>query len=137
MGMGASFGKEDFHAPVAEINMTPFVDVMLVLLVIFLVTAPMLTHAVKLELPSETTTELRDRKAITLSIDAAGTYYWNDAPIPEDALDQRLKDAALQDKKQPFHLRADTATSYGKVSHLLAAAQRAGLTNIGFLTQPE
>jgi biopolymer transport protein ExbD len=135
MAMG-TFDREDLHAPMADINTTPLVDVMLVLLVIFLVTAPMLTHAVKLELPHETTMAVKDQKAATISIDAAGQYYWNDTPVSEDALQQRMQEAAAADAGQPVHIRADGATAYSKVSHALALAARLGLTNISFLTQP-
>ncbi len=133
----AAFDREDFQAPMAEINVTPFVDVMLVLLVIFLVTAPILTHAVKLELPNETTTEVRDQKPITLSVNAGGQYFWDNAPIMAEALDYRMREAASRDPKQFIHLRADAGTAYGKISHILAAAQRAGLRNIGFITEPK
>lgn len=136
MALGA-FEKEGFQAPMAEINVTPFVDVMLVLLVIFLVTAPMLTHAVKLELPNETTTEVRDHKPITLSVDASGQYYWDNAPLTSETLDTKLREAAANNPKQFIHLRADAGAAYGRISHILAAAQRAGLRNIGFITEPK
>ncbi|MDX1974546.1 MAG: biopolymer transporter ExbD [Rickettsiales bacterium] len=132
----SNFDKEDFQAPMAEINTTPLVDVMLVLLIIFLVTAPMLTQAVKLELPNETATQIQDEKPITLSIDANGQYYWNDTPITMETLSQRFQEAAATNPKQPIHLRADKKTPYEKVSHILAAAQRNSLNNIGFITQP-
>jgi biopolymer transport protein ExbD len=136
MAMG-SFNREDLHAPMAEINTTPLVDVMLVLLVIFLVTAPMLTHAVKLELPRETTQQVKDQKASTIAIDAAGKYYWNDVPVTDQVLQQRMQEAAASNASAPVHIRADAAVAYSKVSHALALAARVGLTNIGFLTQPQ
>lgn len=136
MGMGA-FDREDLHAPMAEINTTPLVDVMLVLLVIFLVTAPMLTHAVKLELPHETAAEIKDQKAMELSIDAAGQYYWNETPVSDEALRQQMQSASAANASQPIHIRADGAAAYSKVSHALALAAAAGLTNIGFITQPD
>ena len=132
-----TFDKDDFQAPMAEINTTPLVDVMLVLLVIFLVTAPMLTQAIKLELPNETATQIADEKPVTLSIDASGNYYWNDAPVSVEALNQRLQSAAAANPKPAIHLRADKQATYEKVSHILAAAQAHGLTNIGFITQPK
>jgi biopolymer transport protein ExbD len=135
MALGG-FDKEDFQAPMAEINTTPLVDVMLVLLVIFLVTAPMLTQAVKLELPQETSAPIHDENPITLSIDASGKYFWNDQIITAEALSERLKEAAEIDSKQPIHLRADKQTPYEKVSHILAIAQRNQMTNIGFVTEP-
>lgn len=135
MALGG-FDKEDFQAPMAEINTTPLVDVMLVLLVIFLVTAPMLTQAVTLELPNEISAPIHDENPITLSIDARGTYYWNDQTITAEALAGRLKEAAEIDHQQPIHLRADKLTPYEKVSHILALAQRNQMTNIGFVTEP-
>jgi biopolymer transport protein ExbD len=138
MGMGSgNFDRDDLHAPMAEINTTPLVDVMLVLMVIFLVTAPMLTHAVKLELPRETAAQVQDQKAVTLSIDAGGQYYWNDVPVSDGALQQNMQAAAASDPEQPLHIRADAAAAYGRVSHALASAARLGLTHIGFITQPD
>ena len=131
------FEREDLHAPMAEINVTPFVDVMLVLLVIFLVTAPMLTQSIKLELPNETATEIKDRQVPTLSIDAGGQYYLGETPLSPEGLEQKLRMLAAADTRQPIHIRADSGVAYGKVSHVLALASRLGLTNIGFITEPK
>lgn len=132
-----NFDREDFLAPMAEINTTPFVDVMLVLLVIFLVTAPMLTQAIKLDLPNETATQIQDENPITLSIDSGGQYFWDNNPVSRETLEQRFQEAAANSPKKPIHLRADKQATYEKLSHILAAAQRYGLNNIGFITQPE
>ncbi len=136
MGMG-SFDRDDLQAPLAEINTTPLVDVMLVLLVIFLVTAPMLTQAIKLELPNETAAEIKEQKPVTISIDSTGQYFMDDKALTTDELDIRLKETAAANPKQQIFLRADTETNYGKVSHILGAANRAGLTNVGFITEPK
>lgn len=136
MAMGG-FDKEDFQAPIAEINTTPLVDVMLVLLVIFLVTAPMLTQAIKLELPNETAKEIRDQKTISISIDASGQYFWDNNPISDESLESKLQAIASYNPKQQILLHADKNVSYGKVSHLLATAQKSGLTNLGFVTEPK
>lgn len=136
MALGG-FDKEDFQAPMAEINTTPLVDVMLVLLVIFLVTAPMLTQAVKLELPEESAQAIVDEKPITISIDADGKYYWDQEPVTSESLSYKLENAAKEDAKRPIHLRADKQTAYENVSHVLAAAQKHGLNNIGFVTEPK
>ena len=136
MALGG-FDKDDFQAPMAEINTTPLVDVMLVLLVIFLVTAPMLTQAIKLELPSDSASAIADDKPIALSIDTNGQYYWDKTAITSEDLARRFKDAASVNPKQAIHLRADKKTPYEKVSHILAAAQANGLNNIGFVTQSE
>ncbi len=136
--MAASlFERDDLQAPLAEINVTPFVDVMLVLLVVFLVTAPMLTQSIKLELPHETATEMKDEKAVTLSIDASGQYYWEDAPISVEELKQHFSVTAAKNPKQLIQIRADAGVAYGKVSHVLASASKIGLSNIGFITDPK
>lgn len=134
-----AFGKldnEDFSAPMAEINITPFVDVMLVLLVIFLVTAPMLTQAVSLELPNEQAEEITDRNPITISVKSDGSYYWDKDAINGEELAIRLEAAGAHSPDQPIHLRADTHAAYGTVSRVLVLAQRYGLRNIGFVTEP-
>jgi biopolymer transport protein ExbD len=134
---GNSFDKDDFSAPMAEINTTPLVDVMLVLLVIFLVTAPMLTQAVKLELPNEKAQAVDDKNPVIISVDANGNYFWNSSPVSKDALNQKMLEQSSYSKNQALHLKADKQASYEKVSHILAVAQRNGLNNIGFITQPE
>ena len=131
------FDREELQAPLAEINTTPLVDVMLVLLVIFLVTAPMLNNAVKLNLPSETAAEITEQKPVTISLDANGKYYFNDQQISESELDQRLQQIAKDNIKQPIHIRADVEVHYGKVGHILAALQRQGFSNVGFVTEPK
>ena len=130
------FDREELQAPLAEINTTPLVDVMLVLLVIFLVTAPVLNNAIHLELPQETAQQISNQKAIIVSLDSKGQYYWNDQPVNEALLDQKLKSTALNNPKESIHIRADTNVNYGKVSHILAIAQANGLTNVGFITEP-
>ena len=119
--------------------MTPLVDVMLVLLVIFLVTAPMLNNTIKLNLPSESAQQISEQKTTTIVIDAAGQYYFNDQPLSLEELETRLSDLAKDGGggKNSIHLRADVNVPYGKVSHVLAAAQRYGLSNIGFVTEPK
>ena len=136
MGLGNGFDNDEYAAPMAEINTTPLVDVMLVLLVIFLVTAPMLTQAIKLELPHETATEIADENPITLSINAEGEYFWNNDAVSLEMLKQHLREESLATQKRPIHLRADIESSYGKISKLLALAQHYGLNNIGFVTEP-
>lgn len=134
MAMGG-LDKDDYSAPLAEINMTPLVDVMLVLLVIFLVTAPMLTQAVKLDLPNENAARITDENPVVLSITAKGAYYWSDAAIMLEEIEARFEGIAAHNPNQPIHLRADENVAYGKVSAVLAMAQRQGLSNIGFITE--
>ena len=135
--MQGNFERDDLQAPLAEINMTPLVDVMLVLLVIFLVTAPMLNSAIKLKLPSESAAQITEEKVITIIVDKAGQYYVNDRLFSSFDLEKQLQILAKANPKQPIHLRADVDVSYGKVSHVLGISQRLGLTNIGFITEPK
>jgi biopolymer transport protein ExbD len=135
--MRGNFEKEELQAPLAEINMTPLVDVMLVLLVIFLVTAPMLNSAIQLNLPSESAAQITEQKTLTISVNRAGEYFLDDQKISANELEQKLQIAAKNNPKQPIHLRADIDVSYGKVSYILGTAQRFGLSNIGFITEPK
>lgn len=131
-----TLGRGD-EQPIAEINTTPLVDVMLVLLIIFMVTAPLFTHAVKVDLPraqSEPSAQTPD--AISLAIDAAGRIFWNNDAIEESALPARLSQAAALPNPPELHLRADRDTRYDSIARIMAQAQRAGLRKIGFVTDP-
>jgi biopolymer transport protein ExbD len=134
----ASFDNNRASAPMSEINMVPLIDVMLVLLVIFIVTAPLLTHAVKLDLPkvSAQPNVLKPEK-IEFAIDAAGVLYWNGEPVSRSEAAQRF---AVEGAKQPqpeVHLRADQSVAYRFVAQTLADASKAGLGKIGFVSEPE
>ena len=134
----ASFDSKRAPAPMSDINMVPLIDVMLVLLVIFIITAPLLTQAVKLELPkaSSQLNDLRPEK-IEFAIDAAGLLYWNGQAVTRAEAGQRFE---LEGKKQPqpeVHLRADQAVAYRFVAQTLADASKAGLTKVGFISEPE
>ncbi|TCO82031.1 outer membrane transport energization protein ExbD [Plasticicumulans lactativorans] len=133
-----SFGQAGaFTRPNAEINTTPLVDVMLVLLVIFIITAPLFTHAVKLDLPrASARPDPLPPSAVNLSIDAAGALYWDNAPLPDAELPGRLTAAAAATPAPELHLRADRDTRYERVAEVMAAAQRSGLGRIGFITEP-
>jgi biopolymer transport protein ExbD len=125
------------HQPMVEINTTPLVDVMLVLLVIFMVTAPLFTHAVKIDLPQAQSQLNPDRPTtIALAIDGAGKIYWNDEPISEEALAGRFSQAAAETAQPELHLRADRDTRYQVIAKIMADAQRAGLRKIGLVTDP-
>jgi biopolymer transport protein ExbD len=136
------FSKEANTAPMAEINMVPLIDVMLVLLVIFILTAPLLTHAVKVELPRTTSAENRvqaERIEIALTPDSA--VFWNGEKLDMAQLDERLRAAAATvtdaASAPELHLRADKTTPYDAVAKVLSAAARAGLGKIAFVSQPE
>ena len=135
--MQGQFEREELQAPLSEINMTPLVDVMLVLLVIFLVTAPMLNSAIKLNLPSESAAQITEQKAVAISVNKAGQYFLDDRAVSLSELENELQLLAKKNPKQQIHLRADVDASYGNVSKVLATAQRLGLTNIGFVTEPK
>jgi biopolymer transport protein ExbD len=134
----ASFDAKRGGAPMAEINMVPLIDVMLVLLVIFIVTAPLLTHAVKLDLPkvSSQPNQLKPDK-IEFAIDAAGVRHWNGEPVTREEAARRF---AAEGSKQPqpeIHLRADQSVAYRAVAETLADASKGGLSKIGFVSEPE
>lgn len=135
-----SFGSlesGDDNAPLAEINMVPLIDVMLVLLVIFLVTAPMLTHAVKVELPrAASSPNLSQPDTVQLSIDAAQTVFWNGQQMDAAALSQHLTQAAAQQPQPELHIRAERSTPYEKVAQVMSESARVGLSRIGFVTDP-
>ena len=133
-----AFGTQDEPDEVMnEINMTPLVDVMLVLLIIFIITVPVMKHAVNIDLP-RATNQPQDAKpeTIRLSVDAAGAYYWNEAPLADADLTLRLKAAAGKLPQPELHIRGDKAVRYERVAQAMAAAQQAGLRKIGFITEP-
>jgi biopolymer transport protein ExbD len=130
-----SFQPQRQQSLMSDINVTPMVDVMLVLLVIFIITAPMLSSSVKLELP-QAAAPLAEAPghAVTLAIDAQGTVYWNDQPVDAAALEARMIDAA---GTQPeLQLRVDRNTRYEAVARVMATAQQHGLNKLGFVTDP-
>ena len=123
--------------PMAEINTTPLVDVMLVLLVIFMVTAPLFTHAVRIDLPqarSQPAVEKPDTVAV--SIDAAGGLRWNEDSIEKAELSRRLARAAAGTPQPEVHLRAHRDTRYQTIADVMSEAQRAGIRKLGFVTDP-
>jgi biopolymer transport protein ExbD len=123
--------------PVAEINMIPLIDVMLVLLVIFMVTAPLLTHAVKVDLP-KAASEVNDvpHDSVHLSIDHGGTVYWNGEPLADGEWRARMSEAAALAPQPEHHIHADGKLAYKRVTEVMSDAARAGLTKIGFVTDP-
>jgi biopolymer transport protein ExbD len=131
------FNDEPGIRPMADINMIPLIDVMLVLLIIFIVTAPLLTHAIKIDLPNASTQVNREKpETVTLSIDGSGSVFWNDSAITRDELDARLAEVARQTPQPELHLRADQLTQYQKLAEVMAAAQNAGVAKMGFITEP-
>jgi len=136
MSFGSLEGGDD-NAPLAEINMVPLIDVMLVLLVIFLVTAPMLTHAVKVDLPrAASSPHVIKPETVELAIDAASAVYWNGQMVAADQLGERLKAAAAQQPQPELHIRAERSTPYEKLAQVMSNAAQAGVLRIGFVTNP-
>jgi biopolymer transport protein ExbD len=136
MSVGPAEGDED--EAISAINTTPLVDVMLVLLIIFLITVPVVTTSIQVNLPKETV-EIRETKPenITISVDAAGKIYWNDLYIANTpALVERLKKIAVLNPQPELQIRGDGRASYEGVGKVVYAAQRAGIARIGFITEP-
>ena len=122
--------------PMSEINMTPLIDVMLVLLVIFIITAPLMTSSLKLDLPKTEGARPSDAPAfIALAVDAQGRFFVGDELVDKPQLAQRVRDAAARDAQTEVQLRADQQVPYGRVAELIGLLQDAGLTRIGFVTE--
>jgi biopolymer transport protein ExbD len=125
------------NQPMTEINIIPLVDVMLVLLVIFIITAPLLTNAVKIDLPQAASApNLTKPDNIQLAIDEGGHYYWNGEQVERAALEQRLKEAGQRNPAPELHLHADKGTRYEILAEVMSEASRDGVTRIGFVTDP-
>jgi len=138
IGSGSGFDSGSHSAPMAEINTTPLVDVMLVLLVIFIITAPLLTHAVKIDLPQASSQPNPEKpEIVSVSIDGSGKVYWNDTLLVAGELDERLKVAAKAEPQPEIHLRADKETRYQVLAEIMADAQNAGIKKMGFVSEPK
>ena len=133
-----AFGNRDDNDDVMhEINMTPLVDVMLVLLIIFIITVPVMKHAVSIDLPrASNAASISKPDTLRLGIDAQGRYFLNDMPVSDEALSPQLKAASAQNPQPGLHIRGDKAARYERVAQAMAAAQQAGLRKIGFITEP-
>lgn len=134
----ASFDSKRSTAPMAEINMVPLIDVMLVLLVIFIVTAPLLTQSVKLDLPKVTSQpNLTKADKIEFAITIDGTLYWNGEPVDREEAARRFAAESTKQPQPEVHLRADQEVPYRLVAETLADASKAGLSKVGFISEPE
>ncbi len=134
-----AFGTQDEPDEVMnEINMTPLVDVMLVLLIIFIITIPVMKHAVNIDLP-RATNQPQDVKpeTIRLSVDAKGDYYWNENRVEDANLVPMLQAEAAKDPQPELHIRGDKDVRYERVAQAMSAAQQAGVRKIGFITEPK
>ncbi|WP_367068336.1 biopolymer transporter ExbD [Oryzisolibacter sp. LB2S] len=133
-----AFGTQDDADEVMnEINMTPLVDVMLVLLIIFIITVPVMKHAVPVDLPrASNEREVIKPETIRLSVTADGKYHWNETSISDEELEPRLQAEARKDPQPDLHIRGDKDVRYERVAQAMSAAQRAGVRKIGFVTDP-
>ena len=134
-----AFGTQDDSDEVMnEINMTPMVDIMLVLLIIFIITVPVMKHSVNIDLP-RASNEAQNIKpeTIRVSVDAQGAYFIDDAQVSDADLPARLTAAAAQNPQPDLHIRGDKNVRYERVAQAMAAAQQAGLRKIGFITEPK
>jgi biopolymer transport protein ExbD len=133
-----SFNPQRPHSMMSDINVTPMVDVMLVLLVIFIITAPMFTHAVKLELPkAQAAAAQQEANTVTIAIDKQGQIFWNSEQVDLRQFNTRLDEAAKLTPQPELQLRADKETRYEAVAQVMAAAQEKGLSRLGFVTEPK
>jgi biopolymer transport protein ExbD len=133
------FENNSNHQPLSEINIIPLVDVMLVLLILFIITAPLFTHhAIKIDVPQASTQEIPEEpNKIVLAIDEKGGLFWNDEAIDDKELIKRFRKAAQKKPLPELHLRADKKTQYQRLAEIMSAAQNAGMTRLGFITQPD
>ena len=134
-----AFGTQDDADDVMnEINMTPLVDVMLVLLIIFIITVPVMKHSVNVDLPRATNQpENIKPETVRLSVSADGKYFWNEFEVTEEELFPRLQTEAAKEPQSDLHIRGDKNVRYEFVAQAMAAAQRAGVRKIGFVTEPQ
>jgi biopolymer transport protein ExbD len=134
-----AFGTQDEIDDVMnEINMTPLVDVMLVLLIIFIITVPAMKHSVEIDLPRASSTPQEAKpESIRLTVDAQGQYFWNEQPLADKDLALRLQAESARTPQPELHIRGDKAARYERVALALAAAQRSGMRKIGFVTEPQ
>jgi biopolymer transport protein ExbD len=134
-----AFGTQDEPDEVMnEINMTPLVDVMLVLLIIFIITVPVMKHAVAIDLPrASSEPEQAKPQNILFSVTADGSYYWNEQKIDDSELPARLAAEAAKDPQPELHIRGDKAVRYERVAKAMSEAREAGVRKIGFVTEPD
>jgi biopolymer transport protein ExbD len=128
--------NEDDEAVMSEINMTPLVDVMLVLLIIFIITVPVMKHAVQVQLPRVSHQPIdAATQVVRVTIDAQGDYFFNDIRVSDDELRTRLREQAARDPQPQTQLKGDRAVRYERVAQAMAVVQQAGLRQIGFVTE--
>ena len=136
MSVGSKDGEE---APINEINTTPLVDVMLVLLIIFLITIPVITKTVKVSLPKAANIATQTKpENITVAVDSEGNIYWNNTMVPDtNALIELVKVEAIKDPQPEIHIRGDSEARYEDIGRVMYSIQRGGVVKVGFITEPD
>ena len=136
MSFGPVHGEDD--APIAAINTTPLVDVMLVLLIIFLITIPVVNSTIAVNLPREQNTRRNaDQENVIVTVDAQGGVWWFETRLPDtQALTELLKKISAMQPQPELHIRGDARADYQAIGQVVLAAQQAGIARIGFLTEP-
>ena len=138
--MGASVGNKEDGAPMAETNVTPLVDVMLVLLIIFMITTPLMNHKVKVKLPEAVVQKKEEKKQqippVTISVTEAGELFLNDEPATKQAIESRLSVEAQKTPQPPVQIRGDKTTPYRLINEVVKIAQAQGMAKVGFITTP-
>ncbi|MEZ5605933.1 MAG: biopolymer transporter ExbD [Burkholderiaceae bacterium] len=134
----AGFIADEHEEVMSEINMIPFIDVMLVLLIIFIITVPVMKHAVNIDLPrASNEKEVIQPQTLRLTVKADGSYWLDDQALSDEQLAARLQAAGAQEPQPELHLRGDRDVRYERVAQAMAAAQQAGIKKIGFITEPQ
>lgn len=132
-----SFDNKGSSSAVSEINMVPLIDVMLVLLVIFIITAPLLSHSIKINVPQASSEPVQqDPKVVDFAVDADGQLFWNEQPVSLDQIPGLMAAEAGADPQPELRIRADLDTRYEVLAQVMSMARRAGLKRIGFVTRP-
>ena len=135
----ATMSADDEDKAISEINVTPLVDVMLVLLIIFLITIPVITQSVKVDLPKAANIPTQTKpENINIAVDVEGNVFWNTALVPDqDALLERIKAVAVMDPQPEIHVRGDRGTAYEHIGRVIVICQRGGISKVGFITEPD
>jgi len=137
MAFGSFDQKGGSASPMTEINMVPLIDVMLVLLVIFIITAPLMAHSIKIDLPQVSSKPVEQEPVIIdLAMDKGGALYWNDNPVQVEDLREMFVNEGKQDPQPELRIRADADTRYEDLAQILSMAKGSGLKKLGFITQP-
>jgi len=132
----ASFSGQRGSPPMADINMVPLIDVMLVLLVIFIITAPLMSSSLRLDLPKTTGATPTDAPVfVTVAVDAQGALFWGDEPVTASQLQEKVQDSARRNPATEVQLRADQAVPFGRIAELIGLVQAGGLNRVGFVTE--